>query len=171
MTKHARISYQLPEVPYSLRALIERAAKERSVMMCLSEDPIMALRANGVRFSEECLTQKDCIRLVTVIGKLHTLVESGKVARDFRFEDVFTIAENVSYRSSNSESSTSCSTEFTPKVECFQTSHTEQGQEQKWQGFGLPGNIDPRWITAPMLSPGDLRQIITTMDQQIDVIA
>jgi hypothetical protein len=92
-----RISFDLPLTPHALRAFIEKAVQDEHTMLAFVESPGTALRAAGVPIEMDCLTRSDCDRLIQVLGNLRNLVASGLLARDFRFEDVFTIADSVAY--------------------------------------------------------------------------
>jgi len=166
--KSNRISFQLPVVPHSLRRFIETAVKDQRSMLAFVESPITALRAAGVPIQADCLTKSDCDRLVRVLGNLRNLVESGKVAKEFRFEDVFTIAGNVEYEQTSSSTDAYGDKNFDHSMEGHEAetkSSTSEGIHTKFGG--LPERLGDE-IIAPLLSPGNLAAIFTLMQGKIN---
>ena len=92
--KSERLSFELPMVPFSLRAFVEKADFDDRFMLSFVESPGNALRAAGVPVDPDCLTKSNTDRLRDVLGKLRNLVAAGKLAKDFRFEDVFVIRKS-----------------------------------------------------------------------------
>ncbi len=180
MQQDARISHELPEVPHSLRSFIERASKDERVMNCLAEDPVRTIHRAGIPVRKRIkiwflvlrrgLTTRDLTRFVTVVGRLHDLVASGNIAKDFRFEDVFE-AGGALYRAVRTESRSHSRTSFTPKTESWTYRHTNRGTNTKWNGDDILRGLDDRWLTAPLISPRDLATIVTRIDAQIDAMA
>ncbi len=170
--KTARISFQLPAVPHSLRAFIETAVKNDRTMMGFVESPVAALRGAGVPVQAESLTKNDCDRLVRVLGKLRNLVASGKIAKDFRFEEVFTIGGNVEYEQTKSSTDSYIEKNFDHSTEGHdseQKSSTEEGIKTNFQTFGLPQRLGDE-IIAPLLSPGNLVAIATLMQAKLEQV-
>lgn len=167
MEKRKRISVQLPVVPHSLRNFIEKTVKDEGSMLAFVESPIAALRGAGVPIQAELLTKSDCDRIIRVLGNLRNLVTSGQIAQDFRFEQIFTVAANVEYEQTMTESEAYCSQNFTPDTECDRKSHTEEGVSKNWAG--APDDLGDE-IIAPLLSPGNLAAIFTGMQVNINEI-
>ena len=162
-----RISFDLPAVPYSLRAFIEHAVKDERTMLSFVESPGTALRAAGVPIQTDCLTKADCDRLKLVLGKLRNLVASGKIAKDFRFEEVFSVAGNVAYEQTKSSEEAYAEKNFDHSQEghdAERKSSTEEGISKNFAGFPNRAIDD---IIAPLISPGDLAAITTLMNAKI----
>jgi hypothetical protein len=169
MANSSRLSFDLPAVPNSLRAFIEAAVKDQRLMLAFVESPVTALRASGVPIKTDCLVKADCDRLVRVLGKLRNLVASGKIAKDFRFEEVFTIGANVEYEQTKSSTDSYIEKNFDHSTEGHdseQKSSTEEGIKTNFQPFGLPQQIGDE-IIAPLLSPGALAAIVTQMQAKL----
>jgi len=144
-----RISFELPVVSHSFRVFIEKAVRDKRTMMSFVESPVTTLRAVGVPIKEDCLTINDCDQLIQVLGKLQNLVASGKIAKDFHFEDIFTTYAERNFEEDRGYEKNSPFT-FGPK--------------------GRPGfdeRIDERAIAAPLLSPSNLAEIAMMMQAQI----
>lgn len=171
MAKSDRISFQLPAVPHSLRAFIEKAVRDQHCMLAFVESPITALRAAGVPIQTECLTKADCDRLVRVLGKLRNLVASGKLTKDFRFEDVLVFDPSVAYQSSQTLSDSFTEKNFdhsTDGHDSEQKSSTDQGIKNNFQNSGITQKFGDD-IIAPLISPGDLAAIVTLMQAKINL--
>jgi hypothetical protein len=173
MTGPERISFQLPLVPHSLRAFIEQAVRDQRTMMSFVESPKLALQTAGVAVDLEKLTRADYGRLVRVLGKLRNLVAEGKLGRDFRFEEVFTIDEDVFYQQTKTETDSYVEKNFDHSTEGHdseQKSSTEEGIYTQFQTFGTPtGRME--LVTLPLISPGDLAVITTLMNAQLEAMA
>lgn len=164
-----RVNIELPAVPYALRLFIEKAVRDERIMLSVVESPGTALRAAGVPIDTTCLTRADCTRLVRVLGKLRNLVTDGKIAKDFRFEEVFTIGANVMYEQTKSSTDSYVEKNFDHSQEGHDSetkSSTEEGIHTNFQPFGMPArNLED--VVAPLLSPGDLAAIATAMQATI----
>jgi hypothetical protein len=168
--KTARLSFELPMVPFSLRAFVERAVSDDRLMMSFVESPGNALRAAGVPISADCLTKSDTDRLKDVLGRMRNLVAAGKLARDFRFEDVFVIASPVAYQEQRSTSESYAYTNFDHSQDGQSSenkSHTEGGIKTDFAKSGL-GRIED--IFAPMISPGVLAAISALMHAKVETL-
>jgi hypothetical protein len=166
----SRISFALPVVPVSLRDFIERAIRDERTMISFVESPGTALRAAGIPIDTACLTRIDTDRLRDVLGKLRNMVASGKIARDFRFEEVFAISENASYQEQRSTSETYANVNFdhsTQGQSAENKSHTEGGIKTDFSKSGL-GRVED--IFAPLISPGDLASITALMEANIQTL-
>lgn len=165
--KSARLSFELPMVPYSLRAFVEKAVSDDRFMMSFVESPGSALRAAGVPVDADCLTKSDTDRLRDVLGKLRNLVATGKLAKDFRFEDVFVIANPVAYQEQHSTSESYAYQNFDHSQSGQSSenkSHTEGGIKTDFAKSGL-GRIED--IFAPLISPGALAAIGALMQANV----
>ena len=162
-----RVSVDLPAVPYALRGFIENAVRDDRTMLSFVEAPVTALKAAGVPIDVQCLTKTDCDRLVRVLGKLRNLVADGSIPREFRFEEVFTVGENVMYEQTKESTDTFIEKNFDHSTEGHDSetkSSTEEGIHTNFKTFGrefLQRGIEE--IRAPLISPGDLSAIATAM--------
>jgi hypothetical protein len=168
-TERERISFELPRVPHSLRGFIEKAVTDERTMLSFVESPGSALRAAGVPIQAECFTRADCDRLIHVLGALRNLVADGAIARDFRFERVFTVADTVAYQEQHSSTETYAEKNFDHSQEGHSAenkSSTEGGIKSDFSKAGiLTRPIED--IVAPLLSPGDLASIAALMQANI----
>ena len=149
----SRISFALPVVPFSLRAFVERAVRDERTMMSFVEIPGAALSAAGVPIDAACLTRTDTDQLRDVLGKLRNMVASGKIARDFRFEDVFAISDPAAYQEQRSTSESYAYQNFDHSpggTSAENKSHTEGGIKTDFFKSGL-GRVED--ILAPLISP------------------
>jgi hypothetical protein len=156
-------------VPYALRLFIEKAIRDERTMLSFVESPGNALRAAGVPIDTACLKRADCTRLVRVLGRLRNLVASGKIAKDFRFEEIFTVGASVMYEQTKSSTDSYIEKNFDHSTEGHDAetkSSTEEGIHTNFQPFGMPSR-DLDDIVAPLLSPGDLAAITTAMQATI----
>lgn len=169
--KSTRISFELPVVPYALRAFIEKAVTDDRTRMSFVESPGNALRAAGVPMQVEDLTKDDTDRLLGVIGNLRALIENDKIASDFRFEDVFKIASQDGYQEQRSSSEAYAETNFDHSQEGHSAenkSSSEGGIKDNFSKAGLGRRIDD--ISAPLISPGDLASITALMQANTRVM-
>ena len=170
--KKERISFQLPVVPHSLRAFVEKTVKDERMMLSFVESPESALRAAGIPIQLECLTRSDYDRLKLVLGKLRNLVADGKIAKDFRFEDVFSFAGLVAYQEQYSSTESYAYTNFdhsTDGQSSENRSSREGGIKNDFSKAGIRG-LDVEEIVAPMLRAGDLAAIATLMQTNLDML-
>jgi len=168
--KGERLSFELPMVPFSLRAFVERAVSDDRFMMSFVESPGNALRAAGVPVDVDCLTRTDTDRLRDVLGKLRNLVAAGKLSKDFRFEDVFVIANPVAYQEQHSTSESYAYQNFDHSQDGQSSenkSHTEGGIKTDFSKSGL-GRVED--IFAPLISPGALAAISALMQAKAQTI-
>jgi len=169
VAKNERISFDLPAVPYALRAFIERAVTDERVMLSFVESPGTALRAAGVPIDMSCLTRGDCDRLTLVLGRLRNLVASGNIKKDFRFEQVFTIGATVEYQEQTSHSESYAAHNFDHSQDgqtAENKSSTEGGIKDDFSKAGL-GRKDFGDIVAPLINPGDLAAITALMQANL----
>jgi len=132
--------------------------------MSFVESPGNALRAAGVPIQVEDLTKDDTDRLRDVIVNLRSLMDNDKIASDFRFEDVFKIASQVSYQEQHSSTESYAYTNFDHSQDgqsAENKSSTEGGIKDNFSKAGLGRNIED--IAAPLISPGDLAAITALM--------
>jgi hypothetical protein len=165
-----RLSFALPMVPYSLRSFVERAVTDDRFMLSFVESPGHALRAAGVPVDPMCLKKADTDRLQSVLGRLRNLIAEGKVARDFRFEAVFAVADPVAYQEQTSREESYAYKNFDHSQEGTSSenkSHTEGGIKTEFSKKGL-GRIED--IFAPLISPGVLAEITSLMDANLKTI-
>jgi hypothetical protein len=168
--KPERISIELPMVPHSLRGFVERAVTDERFMLAFVESPGNALRSAGVPVDADCLTKADTDRLLLVLGRLRNLVASGKVARDFRFERVFAVANPVAYQEQTSHEETYAYKNFDHSTEgqsAENKSSTEGGIKTEFSKKGLTRIED---IFAPLISPGVLAEITALMEANLKVL-
>ena len=128
-----------------------------------------ALRAAGVPIRGECLAKSDFDRLVRVLGKIRNLVASGKIAKNFRFEEVFTVGDSVMYEQTKSSTDSYIEKNFDHSTEGHDAetkSSTEEGISKNFGGFGVVQLGDD--IIAPLLSPGNLGAIAALMQSKIE---
>jgi hypothetical protein len=166
--KNERINFELPAVPHSLRGFIERAVKDRRTMLSFVESPLTALRAAGVPIKENCLTKNDCDRFIRVLGNIRELVKSKKIAKDFRFEDIFTIGSTVFYEQTKSSTDSYIEKNFDHSEEGHDMedkTSTEEGIHVNFNSGFPVRNFDD--IIAPLLNPGDLAAIAVNMSAQL----
>lgn len=125
--------------------------------------------AAGVPIDFECLTKSDCDRLKLVLGNLRNLVKEGKVARDFRFEDIFVLATPVAYQEQHSHSESYAYVNFDHSQEGQSSENkttTEGGIKENFAKSGL-GKPNMEEILAPLINPGDLATIATLMQANL----
>lgn len=161
----SRIDVQLPAIPHSFRAFVERVVRNERAMLAFVESPLAALHAAGVPVKS--LTKKDTDQLVRVFGKLRNLVASGKVAREFRFEQVFAVGGEVMYEQTKTSSESYIEKNFDHSTEGHDAetkSSTEEGISKNFGGLVDRLGDD---IIAPLLSPGNLAAIATAMQAKI----
>lgn len=168
--KPERLSFELPMVPYSLRGFVERAVMDERFMLTFVESPGIALRAAGVPVEEKCLTKADTDRLQAVLGRLRNLVSAGKIARDFRFEQIFAVQSPVAYQEQSTREETHAYKNFDHSQEgtsAEKKSTTEGGIKTEFSKKGLSRIED---IFAPLISPSVLAQITALMEANLKVI-
>lgn len=170
MKTDKRITFELPMVPHSLRAFIEKTVKDERSMFSFFENPVIALRAAGVPIDEGCLRKSDCDRLVRVLGKMRRLVADNKLAKDFRFEDVFTIGADVTTETTDTHSDTYINRHFTPDTDSETHAETTEGMHTNFKPFGFGRILEESGIIAPLLSAGDLAEIATRMDLAVKTL-
>jgi hypothetical protein len=169
-----RISFALPIVPQSLRAFVEKAATNQRFLAAFFESPLAALHGAGVPIRPEGLTQQDFDRWFTVLGNLQKLVASGKIAKDFQFEQVFKIGRSATYESANASTHSASNVTFdhsTAGTSAFSKAGTRQGISAGFPVAGLsthPGQLGDQ-IIAPLLSPAHLATIATLMQAQLNM--
>jgi len=160
-----RISFALPVAPQSLRAFVEKAATNKRFLMAFVESPLAALHGAGVPIRPEGFTEQDFEQWFIVFGKLQELVASGKIARDFQFEQVFNVSRRAEASASSKSTSYGCHSNFHSNC----TSNTGANNHATNSFGGV--RTDP-WqlgdeIIAPLLSPGNLATIATLMLAQL----
>jgi hypothetical protein len=168
--KPERLSFELPMVPYSVRGFVERAVTDERFMLTFIESPGNALRAAGVPVDAKCLTKTDTDRLQAVLGRLRNLVSSGKIARQFRFEEVFAVANPVAYQEQSSREESHAYKNFDHSTEgtsAENKSSTEGGIKTEFSKKGLSRIED---IFAPLISPSVLAEISALMEANLKVI-
>jgi hypothetical protein len=136
-------------------------------MMAFVESPGAALQAAGVPIDVSSLTKTDMDRLKDVLGRLRNMVANGKLARDFRFEDVFEMTQPVAYQEQRSTSESYAYTNFDHSTEgqsAENKSHTEGGIKTDFSKSGL-GRVED--IMAPLISPSDLTVISVLMQAHV----
>lgn len=84
-----RISVDLPVIPHALRGFIEDVVQHDRAMRSFMESPKDALHGAGVPLDDKNLNRKDFDSLIRVIGNLRKMVLTGKLSKDFEFEEVF----------------------------------------------------------------------------------
>jgi hypothetical protein len=163
-----RLTIELPTVPFALRAFVEKAVNEERTMMSFVEAPGATLQAAGVPIDTSRLTKADTDRLRDVLGRLRNMVASGKLAKDFRFDDVFSVAKPNAYQEQNSTSETYAYTNFDHSQDgqsAENKSHTEGGIKTDFAKSGV-GRIED--IFAPLINPADLATISALMHANVE---
>ncbi|QBR70989.1 hypothetical protein CU048_06510 [Beijerinckiaceae bacterium] len=127
-----------------------------------------ALQAAGVPIDTNLLTRRDTDRLRDVLGRLRNMVVAGKLARDFRFEEVFAVAQPNAYQEQRSTSESYAYTNFDHSADgqsAENKSHTEGGIKTDFSSHGF-GRVSE--ILAPLINPADLATISALMHAHIE---
>ncbi len=162
-----RIDFELPVVPHALRNFIERAVQDERTMLSFVEAPGPTLVGAGVPVDLKCLTKRDTDRLRDVLGQLRNMVAAGTLAKDFRFEEVFTVAQPNAYQEQRSTSESYAYTNFDHSQDGQSSenkSHTEGGIKADFSAHGI-GRVED--IMAPLINPGDLATISALMNAHL----
>jgi hypothetical protein len=167
--KMKRINLDLPLVPQSLKSFIEKAVMDERAMLSFIESPKNALTAAGIPIETKKLTRADCEQLIKVLGNLRNLVASGKLAKEFRFEEVFTTGHNVLFESGPTREETYCEKNFDHSTEGYSCETSKGSYVGRYLEFSNSGKYTRLTddISAPLLSPGDLTAITISMQNKI----
>ena len=139
------------------------------------ESPVTALISAGVPIQADSLTENDCMRLLKVLGNLRVLVAQGKIAEDFKFEDVFFVVGEVAYTFLKSR--TDFAFLITPHViretqsyAAINVTFHEDVHIDMIIDFGWDVDPDSLVVKAPLMDRSYLDNLLTQMEEKTQTI-
>jgi hypothetical protein len=164
-----RVELSIPMMPSSLRGFIEKIIRDDRAFESLIESPATTLAAAGLPLKVDGFTGRDYVRLIMVLGNIRTYVKENKIDRAIRFEDLFGITSAADLANTTKQTNIGENKNFDrsepSKVE---SKGSNTGATKTWSGVAVGLGLDEVILTAPLLNPSDLADILSRIDEGIE---
>lgn len=162
-----RIDLKVSRMPYSLRGYIEKVVQDDRAFQSLLEAPRRSLEAAGVAIKTEDLSGPDYRHLIEVIANIRQYVQSNKIDKSARFEDIF-VAAGGDFANRSSSTSAVENRKFNASEPARRASAgTNTGLTENFSESGILVDIDTFLADPPLLSKEDLNTVLASIDEGI----